>query len=546
MAHTIVSIDIGSGLTKVLEGRFDKGALEIQRMESFKTPFREGEVHEQAFFEQLEKIVPLARLKSSEVAISVPTLAINLNVFSVPKLSRDELNQIIPREARSKIIPPPVSDDIIDYVILKSDKSKSSDRLSIFSGVGKRMVIKKYFTLFEKQGVIPQLVANTPLAGIAHFQEEKASPAESWAVIDIGFRCTSVLIMNKGEPALVRNIQIAAYDFVDAVAKKTGKGFAEAEKLFFEGPIDEALVQGSWQYLLSELRRSLAYFKEITAGEGIVEHIQFSGSLFKAHHAFDYLKKNMGGKLEIFTIAPSKRVVLKGPLPEDLSANSMLYATAFGMALSLNRKNPLPNFLPQAGAPRHKIISRIQLLSTRVMVIAAGVLFILAAVFGVQAQFGRAKVDKLKKEVPEAEYQRIMKKAKEVDGKLANVRRQEELLAIFSHEHVPWQGLFKVIGESMDEKGFAEEITVQKSGALTSLSSPLEVDMELKGFVAQGYDDALGGFNEFVSNLKRSGLFDGIVFGFSDNDMKVQVKGRELLTGFEKRDFHVNGKVKVR
>lgn len=546
MAQQIVSIDIGSGLTKILEARFDKGAMEIQHMESFRTPVKDGEVNEDAFFEQLEKIVPLARLKSSEVAISVPSLAINLNVFGVPKLSRDELNQIIPREARSKIIPPPLSDDIIDYVILKSDKSKSGDRLSIFSGVGKRMVIKKYFNIFEKRGIIPQVVANTPLAGVAHFQEEKGNPAENWAVIDVGYKSTSVLILSKGEPAMVRNIQIAVHDFIDVIAKKTGKGLSEAEKLFFEGPIDEALIQNSWQYLLSELRRSLAYFKEITAGEGIVEHIQFSGCLFKAAHAFDYLKKNMGGKLELFAITPSKKVVLKGVLPADLLANSAFFATAFGLALSLGRKNPLPNFLLQAGTPRRKIITQIQLLSTRLMAISAGLLFILALIFGIQVQFARVKVDRLKNEVSVNDYQHMVRKAGEVEVKLSNVKRQADLVNLFSHEHVPWPELFKSLGEAMGEKAFVEEMTLEKKGAITSLSSPIEAGLELKGFVSQDYDDAIGGFEEFLGSLNRSGIFNSIVFRSADKDVSMQLKGKELLTGLEKREFNISAKVRTK
>jgi len=531
----LIAIDIGLNLTKVLEADLNKkGILEIITLESFKTPYKEGEIERKAFFGQLYKFIPLSRIKASRLAISVPSSAINFTNLQLPKMPKEDLDKAVLREAKRKILPLPQEADIFTYIILSETKVKEIAQLNILAGAGTRGVIEKYVSLFKAQEIIPQLIGSTLSALMMYFHEYKPSPTENWALIDIGFKNTSVVIFNKTDVALMRSIPFACFNFFEAVAKKTGCSLERAEDLFFSEQLREELVSESWQYLLAELRRSFAYYKEITNGQKL-DSILFSGGIFKAGGSLDFLRKNMGGKLEVLNLVPSRSILARKFSAGDLLSQGPLFATALGLVLSLKSiKRPALNFLPPE-IPRERRLKKIELISEEALIVVAGVLIFLTMSLSARIILIKVNIANLHKGFSESEYQDFTEKAAKINLRLSNLEKQKDLAGKISQYRFPWEKLFTILSNTIPEDAFIKEMSVEKASTLN-----------LKGAIVGDYEQASRELDKFYRGLVDSGFFSEIKL----EPLKLEdivIKGRaekEALTEIKEREFNLQAQIK--
>ncbi len=460
MPNILVGIDIGSSLTKIIEAEAGKDAFEILSLESFSTPYKEGEIDKAAFFELLYKNIPLSRLKTALIAISIPSSAVNFSIFDLPKMPKDELDKVIIREAQRKILPTPSQQDVFKYAFLKEIKVKGAAQSTFLAAAGSREIITKYLDLFKAEGITPHFIGSAPLSLMMSFYEYKVSPSGNWAFIDIGFRNTSIVIFNKADLVLIRNIPFAAFDFINAIAKKTGMEFLKAQDSFMSGKATEDLLFPSWQYLLTELRRSLAYYKEITDNQRI-DSMLFSGGIFKEKQAFDYLKRSMGGNLEVFDLTTAAHISAKR-IPRDLLASeSVLFATALGLALSLRAtKKPVLNFVPPE-IYQEKKLRKLRLISVKTLFAILAVLVFIFLAFNARIVFVKAQIRHLSKTFSEAEYKKFSEQAAKINARLGKINKQKELIVKISKYGFDWDKFFAVLSKSIPADAFIQQLTVR-------------------------------------------------------------------------------------
>jgi type IV pilus assembly protein PilM len=562
----LISIDIGLNLTKVLEAELDKGTLVVQKLDVFTTPYKDNEIVGKIFFEQLYKIIPLARFKNSSIAISVPSTSINFSILELPKMPNEDLGKVVPREAKRRILPAPLAEDIFKYTVLAEKKIKKATQLEILAGAGSRNVITKYLSLFKHDGVIPDSIISTPLALIKYFSEYKPSPEENWALIDIGLKNTSMLIFTKSDVALIRNIPFASFDFIESIRKKMGVSFEKAEELFLrEELISEESVVGSWQYLLTELRRSFAYYKEISGGQRI-DSIMFSGGMFKLSKPFDFLRKNMGGHLEVFKFTSLKNISVGKSISKDVLSSGPVFATVLGLALNLRSlRKEILNFLPLE-IYRERKLKEIKSLFLRVLAAIAVSLILLIIGAGVKMRLSSTEVDVLTKAFSESEHKKFTKMASEINLKKSNLKKQKDLIIKISKEQLSWQELFGVLSSSIPDETFLKELLVEEQQATkeeVKLQQPVDsvpdkkqrlpqpkshISVKIKAAIFGDYELAKITADDFYKNLMDSGLF------FSVNLDPPKLEGivisaigeQTALTQLREREFNIEAKIAIK
>lgn len=552
MHNILIGIDIGSSLTKVIEAEVGKDAFEILSLESFPTPYKDSEIDKASFFELLYKNIPSQRLKSALISISVPSSAINFSIFDLPKMPKDELDKVIAREALRKILPVPSQQDVLKYTFLREIKVKGSVQSNFLVGAGSKPVIGKYLDLFKSEGITPHFIGSTPLSIMMSFYEYKVSPAGNWAFIDIGFRNTSVVIFSKTDLVLIRNIPFAAFDFVSAFAKKTAIDFSKALDLFMQGKIMDDSISSSWQYLLTELRRSFAYFKEITDNQRI-DSLLFSGGMFKAGQTFDYLKRSMGGNLELFDLAAIGHISAKR-IPRDLLAcESTLFATALGLALSLRpNKRPVLNFIP-AEVYQEKKLRKLRIISVKTLFITSIILGCAFILLSTRIVFVKVQLRQLNKDFSESEYKRVSEQAAKINARLGNINKQKEWVTKIVKQGFNWDKFFIILSKNIPANVFIEELKIKyasesqgpettgEMGQIKSSSKRKVFVVNMNALAVGNYEYAKRETDKFYRGLIDSGFFTEVNLApikLEDILMKDRPDKAEL-TDIKDREFSI-------
>jgi|GEM_PF-3328998 len=548
----IVAIDIGSYLTKVVQIVPGKTVNELSVLKFLRTPLtKEGEIDKEAFFAQLESVIPLSRLRSSELCVMLPAASVNYAHFNFPKLPKNELARAVIAEAKKKILPAPAPHDSVKYIIQKEVKVKDAIQLSIFTGAADKIAIDKYYSLFKQKGAIPVFVGAPEICLYGLFMECCAQAQQHFAMIHVGFKCTTLAIFLKGQIVLTRNIPFAGNDIIGAIAKQTKAEVEQVSQLFVRGEIDAGILLPHWNYLLTEIRRSFAYYKNIDTSADI-QTILISGGVGALASASAYLKEHMRGSVEVLDLQKLKSISFKRLAGENIASLSPFFALGIGAALAYKSGHVLMNFLPEEAMQRKKE-RHVDALLLKLGVSVTGILLCIAAVAGIMVQQNNARAFPVaKRESVRLKLESVQKGAEQVQQRQKQLNQQIIFIDNIKKYELPWYTVVSTLGQTVSsDKLVLRDITV--SYEIPPKQTVGFYKIAMRGAITADFEAASLILDTFIKNLEQSGIFKDIkctplVLEEIVQDAKAQ-QGRMIsgqngrLTAEQERAFSVEAQI---
>ena len=515
----IIAVDIGAYLTKVAIVEPKRNLLEVSSLKHFLTPYQKEDIFgEEAFFEKLFSLVPQSRIKAAQLAIGLPSPTTNFALFELPAMNRSDLQKAIVSEARRTIRPTPADGDVLRHVIVKNPKSKEAHHTSVLAGAGIEADIFRYYSLFERQGVTPSFIGSSASSLMVYPLGYYSGLPENWCFVDIGYINTTIVIFSGTVPTLVRTILFASRDFVRAIS--TGKKIAmeEAQQLFLKREAPE-VVNASWGYLVSEIRRSFAYYKEISGGKAI-EGVYFTGGVFSVAPYIDSLKKNIGGKVELFNIASVNKISLEGVNPEKRAVASYFFANALGLALSVGIKKQVLNFLPLS-ALKEKQTEAVKSLAQQVLIFVTGALIVIFCLLLFGAWATKSKLKAETQTFSEKEYEAIVKAEKNILTLESEITAQDDFISEKANFNQSHQKVFAIIAKYLPSNAYltiteTSKVTLAgqsgggrrgRQGSPQDSSSSEGESLKCNGWIQGTYEETVDQLRLFVKKLSKSGMF---------------------------------------
>ena len=378
---TLVGIDIGSAYTKVVELE-PKQNLKVINAVLLKTPYLLSQtasptlsprpLDTKALWQEVSKNIPVARLKTSLIAIAPPATAITTIYLLLPRMARGELATAAVAEAKRKMIPASGGNHTFEWLFLSERITAKIPRAEILVIRTEKNHIQYLLDIFKDIENLPGII--TPICCTL----PNIIPKEAWgknediALVDLGAGGLNISIYSQGKLVFTRNV---VYDFQNFTLYFSGQlGFneAETENMLIEygvpqvgydpknkvaiaeevmhqkyemrqaaspgekpraNPLELKMLWQSYiEKVVHELRRSLTYYKEQSEGRR-VEQIYFLGGISQIKNLWAILSTSIGGQCRVIDkIAP-------GPI----------FTGAASLALSIlgkDKKQPAVNFLP--------------------------------------------------------------------------------------------------------------------------------------------------------------------------------------------------------
>jgi len=578
MPYSLIGIDIGTYLTKIVEIKPGRQPV-LMNTFTFTTPyFKEKEtrksIDEEETLNLIVNKIGLSKLKESLIGIILPSSFIRAEVFSLPQMSIQELNLAAINEAKRGMIPILSPEKaIFDYVLLGKKVVEDIPQLEVLVTRTEKEVIDEKVELFEKWGVLPNLITATPFATVNLLPEDFWKTGENVTFINIGASTVDIFIARERKVRFFRNIAFGVNEIISSVSQVMEISREEASKRLREygvpslsdfGAKDrvaiaeeimrqkyEAAAQGRKidrevillelktalqphvDRVVTELRRSFIYYREQEKRAGGIEKVLFSGGGSQIKNLVTEITKQIGGACSILEPFQYVKPLRKREIPEEILFQGPSFSPVCGLALTLGvKEKERINFLPLSMKKRKKVgIIRMSIM------LAAGFLFFLFLVGYLNLLFTarslklslleqRARIEGLAPMIDqELRFRNLSKKIRGILTTIDSLEKQS----------MAWDQILIQLARQVPEEMTLSSLYFQKKK-----DQPSQWELKLSGFIIADYETAYRILENFKDSLRNSGHFKNI----SSSTLELEpvtplaVEGEKVvLTEIKEREF---------
>jgi type IV pilus assembly protein PilM len=304
----IIAIDLGGRSTKAVHLQRRGDASTLLRYAVVDAPIYEKTLSVDLLAEHLKVVYQALEAKTKYVSLSISVMDSMVRHTDLPQIPVEDMRQILKNNSKNYL-----QQDLPGYtfdcyfVPTRSSGAHgegikinaSAQKLKVLVGGAKKQLCDDLMSAVRQAGLVPDQVVPGIVGPVNAF--EVANPdlftKDALALVDIGFKATSICLLQKGELIVSRVVNIGGDRLTQGLAESMGISYAEAEGIKVGMPAE---VQANLEPLLSplgrELRASIDFFEH--QQDKTVGHIYISGGSARS----EFIMKSLEAEL----MAPCK------------------------------------------------------------------------------------------------------------------------------------------------------------------------------------------------------------------------------------------------
>lgn len=448
-----VGLDIGSSSVKLVHLRESKRGYVLDAFAVAPLPpeaIVDGALmNSAAIVDAIRELFAQAKIKNKNVAIGISGHSVIIKKISLPKMSKEELDESIQWEAE-QYIPFDVKDVNIDVKILGTGDD-ATGQMDVLLVAAKKDMINDYTAVIAEAGLIPTVVAVDAFAVQRAFEASyEVSKTETVVLINVGASVVNINVIANGITTFTRDVSMGGNQFTEEIQKQLNVSYDEAEKLKVGGDLTETdsvipqeverVIQGVAEQLAGEIQRSLDFYAA-TAADSHISKVYLSGGTAKIPSLFKVIEQRVGVPVEILN--PFKAIEIDNRKfdPNYLMDISPSATVGVGLALRKLGDDEI-NLLPVRASKKREL--------GRQWLVLFGLVF-LAAVLGNYFWYSERQktLEAVKGRI--AQYERDIATLNKIIGEVKNIKAEkadmEQKLGILKKLRDGRSGPVKVMDE---------------------------------------------------------------------------------------------------
>lgn len=281
----------------------------------------------------IRKLFSQANISGNDVNISIPESQVFTRTIKFPLLTDSEIASAVKWEAE-QYIPGQIEETIIQHQILERRENATPPEVLVLLVAAPRKTVNKYVSLMTAAklnviGIETELLATT---------RSIAPPKQTVAILDIGFKTTSMAIAKNTQLTFTRAIPIGGDTFTRSITQSLGIEYAQAEQYkrtygFKKEALEGKIGQAMHSPLLSitdEIKKGMHFYATEEGGE-TPSSVLLTGGSSVIPEIISSLSSLLGK--EVSMANPFSRISIDPTVAKTLLPYSPLYAGAVGLAL---------------------------------------------------------------------------------------------------------------------------------------------------------------------------------------------------------------------
>jgi len=344
----IISVDLGSRTTKavLLERRGE--LLALTRFAMLDAPIADKKISPEQLADHLHAIAEALGGTGKFICAAVGLGDALVRQLELPQMPLDELRSVVKMNHKNYlqqdlpnhafdcyIIPPRLND--------KPEDGKSAPltpnapkKLKVLAAAAKQQLVNDFIFAAKSAGLTADALVPSLLGPINAF--EKALPEayakDAVALVDIGFKHTSVCVLDRGELTTNRTINIGGDQITAGLAEAMNISYAEADGIKVGmAPEIEGYLQSQVVPLGREIRASLDFFEH--QQDRPVSEIYLSGGSTRSEMILQILRSELLVECKIWNPTGFLQLALPGQQAVEIDHIGPQLTVAIGTALAI-------------------------------------------------------------------------------------------------------------------------------------------------------------------------------------------------------------------
>jgi type IV pilus assembly protein PilM len=282
-----IGLDIGSSYIKAVKLKQSKGGYELELCHLHSLPpelIVDGSIIDSLrLVDSLKEAIKTAGIKAQNAAISISGhSSVIIKRISLPEMSEEELSESIKFEAE-QYVPFDIEDVNLDFQII--GPKDEPGQMDVILVAVKKDIINEYIQVVKEAGLTPIVVdidsfALENMYGINY----EIEPGKSVALLNIGASTINMSILKGGISVFTRDSSMGSNLHTEALQREFNITYELAEKLKRGESVENvspedanAVIESASEEILSEISRSLDYYRSTTVHEDIAEVVLSGG-----------------------------------------------------------------------------------------------------------------------------------------------------------------------------------------------------------------------------------------------------------------------------
>jgi type IV pilus assembly protein PilM len=263
----MIAVDLGSRTTKACLFERRGEILALTRYALLDAPIFEKKISPELLGDHLKSVAEALGNTTKFVIVAVGLDDAVVRQIELPQIPLDEMRQILKVNHKNYLqqeLPNHVFDCYIIPPRATMDRNAGTPKLKVLAAAAKQQLVDDFMKATQLAGLMPECMVPGLIGPMNTF--EQALPdiyaKETVALVDIGFRHTSVCVLDRGELALTRVVNIGGDKLTTGLAEAMSISYAEAEGIKVGmAPEVESSLQMQVIPLGREIRASLDFFE---------------------------------------------------------------------------------------------------------------------------------------------------------------------------------------------------------------------------------------------------------------------------------------------
>lgn len=331
----IVAVDLGSRNTKAVHLQRQGQALSLHRFAVVDAPIFDKVLSPELLAEHLRSVVQTIAAKTRFATLSTNPNDVLVRPVEMPRMPVEDMRLILKHNSRNYL-----QQDLANYVfdchvLPSSSGGNASQKQKVLVAGARSQLVEEYVSAARSAGLLP--VAITPsLVGPVNafeFALPDAFACEVVAVVDLGFRTTTISILQQGELALNRVVAVGADRLTTSVAETMNISYAEAEgiKLGMPSEVISAL-ESVLVPLGRELRASIDFYEH--QQDRPVAAVYLTGGSARSEFILQLLQQELMVETRTWNPTSFLKLELSPEQAAEIEHVAPQLATAIGLAVA--------------------------------------------------------------------------------------------------------------------------------------------------------------------------------------------------------------------
>lgn len=232
MPKTNLGLDIGTSSIKAVELIEKRNGYELRNLIKIDLPWMEKNAEKETITAKLIRdFIRKYKINTRRVISGIRGESVIIRRIRVPLMEEKQISQAM-RWQVEEHIPYSLNQICLDFQVLEKNLTgEEGEEMSVILVGAKKETVEKHLRLLARTGVFPRIIDVDAFALFNVFQLSNSRDNDSVALLEIGHSTTSITLLDRGYPFLIRDINWGGSYLTEGIKKELRVSYQQAQQM---------------------------------------------------------------------------------------------------------------------------------------------------------------------------------------------------------------------------------------------------------------------------------------------------------------------------